>query len=158
MQDAVDLATDFKLEISLSDKSGLTDEAVANRALVVATYLALEAGQEDALAKILDPDILFVEADSLPYGGTKRGIAGTMEGVGEMLAAWRNIHVEITEFLCAGDLVIAYMVFHGISRATGQVYTGPCAEVFRLANGKITEWRPIYWDTKAAAEAAGLSH
>lgn len=153
MSETADLATDFKLSISLSDKSGLTDEAHANRDLVVKTYLALEAGQEDALVQILDPDILFVEADALPYGGERRGIAATMEGVGEMLAAWRDITVEIEEFVTGGDLVIAYMTFRGISRATGRTYTGPCAEVFRMANGKITEWRPIYWDTNAAVAA-----
>jgi len=158
MQDAADLATNFKLSINLSDKSGLTDEAIANRDLVVKTYLALEAGQEDALAKILDPGIVFVEADALPYGGTRHGISGTMEGVGAMLAAWRDIDVQIEEFLCAGDLVIAYMVFTGKSRATGETYTGPCAELFRMAGGKITEWRPIYWDTQAAAAAIGASN
>ena len=39
--------------------------------------------------------------------------------------------------------MIAYMVFTGVSRASGQTYSGPCAELFRFANGKITEWRPM---------------
>jgi len=65
---------------------------------------------------------------------------------------------EIEEFLCAGDPMIAYMVFTGVSRASGQTYTGPCAELFRFANGKITEWRPIYWDTQAAAAATAAAN
>jgi ketosteroid isomerase-like protein len=27
--------------------------------------------------------------------------------------------------------------------------------VFRLRDGKIVEWRPIYWDTHAVREACG---
>ena len=91
MQDAPDAATGFRLAINLSDRSGLTEEAAANRELVMKTYLALEAGQEDALTRILDPQITFHEPASLPYGGTRHGIDGALQGVTAMLAAWHDI-------------------------------------------------------------------
>jgi ketosteroid isomerase-like protein len=145
--------TNFTLKVSLSDTSGLTETARANRDLMVQVYHALEHGDQGALAAILDPEIKFFEAESLPYGVSAQGIEATLQGVGGMMNAWSKIHVDIEEFATAGDLVIAYMRFTGTSRATGKIYDAVCAEVFRFRAGRVIEWRPVYWDTHAARNA-----
>jgi ketosteroid isomerase-like protein len=145
--------TRFTLNVSLSETSGLTETARANRDLMVQVYHAIEHGDQGALAAILDPEIQFFEAESLPYGVTARGIAATLQGVGGMMNAWSKIHVDIEEFAAAGDLVIAYMRFTGTARATGKIYDAVCAEVFRFRAGRVIEWRPVYWDTHAARNA-----
>jgi ketosteroid isomerase-like protein len=149
-------ATVFNLSVNLSAGSGLTDEARTNRELLLTAYHAVAAGSQEALVALLDPEVRFFEADSLPYGVAAQGIEATIAGVGGMLAAWRDITVEIEEILAAGDLVIAYLRFIGTARHTGRVYDAVCAEVFRFRAGRIIEWRPIYWDTHAVREACGL--
>ncbi|HKT74970.1 MAG TPA: nuclear transport factor 2 family protein [Steroidobacteraceae bacterium] len=145
--------TQFELAMSLSASSGLTPEAHSNRDLMVKAYRAIEAGDQGALTALLDPNVRFVEAPSLPYGCDVRGVEATAAGVSGMMAAWSKIRVDVEDFTAAGDLVIAYMRFTGISRKTGKPYSGECAEVFRFRNSRIIEWRPIYWDTHAAREA-----
>ena len=146
---------EFSLTLSLGEHSGMTDTANANRALILDAYERMFAGESEALAGLLDPDVLFAEAESLPYGVTVRGIAGARQGVAKMFTAWRSLAVEIHEFTAAGDLVIAYLTMKGVGRETADVYEGMTAEVFRLNDGKIIEWRPIYWDTHRVRQVCG---
>jgi len=149
--------TDFKVIMRLGPESGLTAAAQHNRDVMLKVYNAISHGDQSELAAILDPDILFVEAPSLPYGVVARGIDATLAGVNGMFATWREIEVEVEEILTAGDLTCLYMNFKAVSRATGQTYEGVCAEMFRFKNRKIIEWRPVYWDTHAARLACGIS-
>ncbi|MET0547611.1 MAG: nuclear transport factor 2 family protein [Caulobacterales bacterium] len=145
----------FQLSISTASP-GLDATAVKNRQAVVDAYKAIEAGDPNALNALLDPNIVFIEADSLPYGGTFHGIEGAQAGVAGMFGAWSHLKVEIEDILASGDMTLAYLMMTSTSRATGKVYKGHTAEMFRFKNGKIIEWRPIYWDTHAARIACGL--
>jgi ketosteroid isomerase-like protein len=148
-----DTATQFELAVNLSATSGPTPVAQSNRELMVKAYRAVEKGDQGPLMALLDPEVRFIEAPSLPYGCDVRGIEAAVAGVGSMMAAWSKMRVEIEEILSAGDLVIVYMRVAATSRKTGKPYAGECAEVFRLRKSRIIEWRPIYWDTHAAREA-----
>jgi ketosteroid isomerase-like protein len=114
------------------------------------------AGDGEAMIRLLDPEVFFTEAPSLPYGCEARGIAGVRQGIAGIHAAWRELRAEIFEYAAAGDIVIAYMVIDGISEATGRRYQGPLAELFRFRNGKVVEWRPLYWDTHEVRKVCGL--
>lgn len=141
------------LKLALGPGSGMTAEAQRNRALLHKAYVDMIAGKESALFDLLDPEVRFREAASLPYGCDVRGIDAALQGVGAMMAAWSVMDVVFEEFVAAGDLVIAYMYVKATARNTGKPYEGPCAEVFRFRNGRIIEWHPIYWDTHAVREA-----
>lgn len=132
------------------------DTAGANAKLLIDAYKAMDAGDEGALMKLLADDCTFIEAATLPYGGVYKGVAGAVEGVGGMFSAWKHLRVDIEQITAGGDLVIAYMHLVGTARATGKIYEGPTAELFRFRDGKITEWRPIYWDTHAVRVACGI--
>jgi len=149
------MSTPFELILNVPD-NGFNETAKKNRDAVIGAYQATLQGTESALFEILDKDVAFHEAESLPYGGTQSGVPGAQAGVAGMFGAWSHLRVEIEEILAAGDLVIAYMQITGTSRATGKVYAGPVAELFRFKSGKISEWRPIYWDTHAVRKACGL--
>jgi ketosteroid isomerase-like protein len=147
----------FELSIRLSEDSGLTDTARQNRELLYTAYKNMAAGDGEAIARLLDPEVVFIEAEGLPYGVSASGIEGALQGVAGMFGAWSQLRAEFLEFLAGGDLVIAYLIMTGIARATGQTYSGPTAELFRFRNGKIIEWRPIYWDTHAVRKVCGLA-
>lgn len=146
-----------KLTLSTPESGGLTETARRNRELLAQAYREMLAGDGDALVRLLDPEVFFTEAPSLPYGCEAHGIPEVRQAIAGIHAAWRDLHAEIFEYLAAGDLVIAYMVITGISEATGREYKGPLAELFRFRNGKIIEWRPLYWDTHQVRVVCGLA-
>lgn len=145
----------LELVLRVSEEGGLDTEAEANRTRLLDYYRARMAGDPDAFANFVDPDLDFFQASGLPYGGEAKGAEGALKLVGAMFATWRKLKVEVLEITAGGDLVIAYLMLTGISRATGDRYHGPTAEVFRFRDGKVVEWRPIYWDTHAVRRACG---
>ena len=146
-------AEQFTMSLDLPDGP---DESAANRTILHDAYLAIIAGNGGALFDLLDDDVEFIEASSLPYGTHVRGIPAAQAGVAEMFKSWRHMHVDITHFTASHDLVIAYMQMSATSRATGDVYNGPAAEIFRFRNGRIIEWRPIYWDTHLVRKVCAI--
>jgi len=150
-------APQLELVLKLTEDSGLTDTARANREILVKAYQAMLDGNESALAEILDPEVRFYEAKGLPYGVEAEGIDGALAGVAGMFSAWSHLYTEFQEFLAGGDMVIAYLWMRATARETGEIYEGPTAEMFRFKNGKVIEWRPIYWDTHRVREVCGLT-
>ena len=149
-------ATAFELALN-APENGFNETARQNRQAIIDAYKAILKGDEAALIRLLDPNVLFVEAAGLPYGCEYRGVEGVQKGVEGMFGAWSKLRVVIEECVAGSDLVIAYMTMKATSRKTGKVYDGYTAELFRFKNGKITEWRPIYWDTHAVRVACGLA-
>jgi ketosteroid isomerase-like protein len=149
-------APHFELVLSLAPDSGMTETARQNREAILGAYRDTVSGDDQALIRLLDPEVVFLEAKGLPYGVEAKGIQGAIDGVAGMFGAWKTLRAEFFEFAAAGDIVIAYMMLTGVGRATGLTYHGPTAELFRFRRGKIIEWRPIYWDTHRVREVCGL--
>lgn len=143
------LATEssFSLTLKAGSNDDISDIARDNRRTLIRAYEAQLAGDLDSWWSIFDPDVEFHEAESLPYGCSLKGLAAAQRGMAGMFAAWTHVDVEFEQFTAAGDLVIAYLRMRATSRKSGKVYDAPTAELFRFRNGKVIEWRPIYWDT-----------
>jgi uncharacterized protein len=139
--------------LTFKAREGALDEtAIRNRKIIYDLYAETNgAGIFDLLAD----DVVFRQAPSLPYGAELHGIEAAKEGFANVIGAWASLQVEVEELVAAGDLVIAYMMLEGVGKATGKSYSGPTAEVFRMRDGKIIEWRPLYWDTHAVRLACG---
>jgi ketosteroid isomerase-like protein len=147
----------FDLNIELGPDSGITETASHNRALLVAAYEAMVSGNDpEALIRLLDPKVIFYEAASLPFGCIEKGPDGCVKGVQGMFSAWSSLRVTFMEFTAAGDIVIAYMRLAGVSRHTGKTYDQPNWEMFRFCDGRIVEWRPIYWDVHEVRQVCGV--
>ena len=127
-----------------------------NRRLLFDAYTSLLAGDHDALFNLCAPDLTYILPPSLPYGCVKTGVEGARAGVAGAFGAWSRVKCEIQEFVATGDLVIAFMQVALTGRATGEVYEGPTAETFRFRDGRIIEWRVIYWDTHRVRKVCGL--
>lgn len=148
-------ASTFGVKLRVNSGSDIDDIARSNRRILIQAYEAQIAGDIEAWWSIFDPDVEFHEASSLPYGGSLKGLEAAKQGMGAMFEAWRDVQVDFENFLAAGDLVIAYLRMHAVSRRTGDAYDAPVAEVFRFRNGKVIEWRPIYWDTHEVRKVCG---
>jgi ketosteroid isomerase-like protein len=114
---------------------------------------ALTGSYEDFLA-LLDEDIRIILPDSLPHGGSFRGIAGARELRGRLLAAWSAFNVEVLEYLTGQDSVIALIHLVGVLSSTGRAVDTRIAEYWRYRAGKVIELSAYYFDTDAIARAA----
>ncbi len=147
-------ASSFELIMHFED-AGFDETARQNRQAVADAYRAMQRGDIEAWGAMFDPQVRFHEAGSLPYGGVYEGIQATRRGCDAMFAEWETLHVEIEELPAAGGIVFAYLTMTARARKTGKQFSFPVAELFRFRDGKVIEWRPIYWDTHLAREAAG---
>ena len=149
--------TTFELMISAQETNDVS-KSQRNRKILADAYAAVLSGNEFAVFDCCVPDVVFIEAESLPYGCRKVGVEAAKAGVAGAFGAWTHLKCEIEEYVAAGDIVIVYMNVTATARATGEVYEGPTAETFRFNDeGKIIEWRVIYWDTHRVREVCGLS-
>ena len=150
----------FDITLGPALDADLSDKAARNRQLIVNAYKALKSGGDVGamgLFELVAPDVQFLEAPSLPYGGTFHGVEGARAGNEGVLRAWRVFHCEIQEVTAAGELVIAYMWLRGSPYGSDEVCEGPVTELFRCKDDKIVEWRPIYWDTHRVRQVFGLA-
>ena len=143
-------------EFKFDPKSDIDETAQRNRRTVIAAHEAMRAGDLETFFAMFDPDVEFYEARSLPYGCSVKGLAAARKGVDAMLATWSRLYMEIENFTAAGDIVLGYYRLINTSKATGKVYDAPVAELFRFRNGKVVEWRALYWDTHEVREVCGL--
>lgn len=135
----------------------MTDQEKHNVSIVKKLYeTALRT--DNWLPELLNdihPDIIAHEADGLPYGGTYRGISGFERLLKLMYATWDDMYFQPIEFLSGGDYVICYVYLSGVGKKTGLSFSIPLAELYRFQDGKIIEFRPIYYDTKKCSEVFG---
>jgi uncharacterized protein len=137
----------------------MTDDALAVlKGMYAAEQEYLDAGGPgrasfDPLAPFFAPDVALHQADSLPYGGTWRGHAGMERFFVAMSTAWESFEMLEQEFHPAGDVVVVRTQVRAIARATGRQLEFPILQTVHVAEGRITEVWPFYWDTAAIADA-----
>jgi hypothetical protein len=103
----------------------------------------------------LAPDVRLHEADGLPYAGTYHGPDGFRRLL-EKVYGLAELTIHHTEFLDAGDTVIARMDTTLTFRATGEAIDMPIVELYRFTGDQITYVDVFYKDTHAVARAAHL--
>ena len=127
--------------------------AAENRAILAGAIDSVLAGDRDAYWAIYHPDAVFHEADCLPYGGAHRGIEAIKTGYGMIHQVFDGVHALFEELLAAGDIVIAYQQIDFRVRKNGRTGSFPVAELFRFRDGKVIEWRALYFDADMVTRA-----
>ena len=118
----------------------------------------MNAGGADAganfadMAATLDPEIVLHQSPDLPWGGEFHGHAGYEEWARQMSRAFDRLDVKDTRFFTDGDTVVITCRLVTRSRASGQKLDLPMAQVVRVCNGRIAEFRPFYWNVPAYRE------
>ena len=137
----------------------MTDDALAVlKGMYAAEQEYLDAGGPgrasfEPLAPFFAPDVVLHQADALPYGGTWRGHAGLERFFVAMSTAWESFEMLEQELHPAGDVVVVRTEVRATARATGRKLEFPILQTVRVAEGRITEVWPFYWDTAAIAAA-----
>lgn len=105
------------------------------------------------LAATLHPDVVMHQAAGLPYGGDWTGAAGLERFFAAMSDTWSALEVLDQEYVTQGDTVVIVLRMRARSRATGREIDMPMAQVVRIEDGLIRDFRPFYWDTAAVTAA-----
>lgn len=124
---------------------------------IVRNFLgAARQGDKATVASLLHPEAQVIEADSLPFGGVVSGVEGFNQLVRKVFTTFVNTAVTIDEYVADGDTVVVLATMSGQSKTSGEAFSMPICEIWRLRDGLITEIRPFYHDTQRInALAAG---
>ncbi|MER6850113.1 nuclear transport factor 2 family protein [Streptomyces flaveolus] len=124
-----------------------------------AEYLAAGGPGEasfDLLAPFFAPDVELHQADALPYGGVWRGHEGMTRFFLLMGEVWESFHMVEQQFLATGETAVVLTQVRARARASGRELGFPILQAITVKNGRITEVRPFYWDTRAIADACAV--
>ncbi|HVW43611.1 MAG TPA: nuclear transport factor 2 family protein [Amycolatopsis sp.] len=111
----------------------------------------LRAGDVSGCLDLLDEDIVFAEAKSLPFGGDYRGKSGFVQLLRNVS---RDYLIELGEpEIGDGGAFVAVRV-HGraMSRATGRGLDMRVVDLYELRDGKITRVDVFYHDSQAMTD------
>lgn len=120
--------------------------------VVAAAYRALGAGDAPTLIGLLHPEAeIYHAASELPWGGSYHGIDGFKEFAGRVAAAMETT-LEVDDIFDAGDTVVGIARVHGTMRATGKEFDSREVNVWRVRDGKITNFE-LYLEAPALLAA-----
>ena len=127
--------------------------AQSNVEAVQALYRAFLKRELMTILSLVDPGIEIRQSDVVPWGGTYKGLGGLKEFFGKLL---ENVDskVEFTEWIEAGNAVVAIGRSHGTAIATGNTFDIAIVHVWHLRDGKAVLFEP-YIDTAAMLKALG---
>lgn len=109
-------------------------------------------------ADLFTPDFV----DHAPWPGHSRDAAGFAAGLGEMVAAFPDLRVEVQQTVAQGDMLTARFTLSGShlgpfmgAPASGKTFNVEAIDILRMQDGRIAEhWGVI--DAAAMAEQLGL--
>ncbi len=126
---------------------------MSNLETVQKMYDAFRNRDRDRLLQIFDPEIEWIQNDGFPGESRHVGAASVVDEVfGALRSDWDHWRAPVSEWIDAGDTVIALGQYQGVYAATGNGMTAAFAHVYDLRKGRIVRYRQ-YTDTLKIAEA-----
>lgn len=108
----------------------------------------------NAMAATLDPDVALHQSPDLPFGGEYIGHKRYQEWADAMSAIFDKVDAQNPEFLEKDDTVVIVCTLVTRIRATREDMKLPMVQIVKVKSGKITEFRPFYWNVPAYVAAA----
>jgi ketosteroid isomerase-like protein len=124
--------------------------AAENKEIVRAAYEGMATGNPKAFFGALDPEIVIIEPDPLPYGGTYKGQAEVMEfmkGAAQVIDAGSKFEVET---LTADEDRVVATLRVGLHSGGESLLS----EHWTMRDGKAIELRVFCFDPTAVAAPA----
>jgi ketosteroid isomerase-like protein len=119
-------------------------------------YQALAPGRRADLMDLLDPHVVLEIPEGFPGGGgTYRGLKAYLEDFLYNFYGSFDLETVPTEFLDAGETVIALGHHHGHALSTGLTVDAPFVHIWTVREGLLVRGR-MFTDTAALCIAAGL--
>ena len=108
----------------------------------------------DEMAATLDPSVVLHQSPDLPFGGEYVGHARYREWADAMSAIFDQVDAQNPQFYEKAETVVIECTLVTRIRATGEEMKLPMVQVVTVKQGKITEFRPFYWNVPAYSAAA----
>ena len=122
------------------------DQTERNRTVIQRLYAAATAGDSAAIESLIDDSCVLTQSPGHPVPGTWTGREAMLQGMAQVFGVLRNTGITVHEIVADGPTrVIGLVDAHGTD-TSGDAYEMPVAEIFEVADGKVTEIRPFYWD------------
>ena len=117
-------------------------------------YEKFGAGDIAGLLAMFDGDIKWTvpEVENAPFGGSRTGVENVARFFQELVTAEEITNFEPREFLAQGDRVVVLGHSAATVRETNREYATDWVHVFRLKDGKVTEFLEFF-DNAAATRA-----
>ncbi len=116
-----------------------------------------EGGSFAEFAATLADDVVLHQSPDLPWGGEYVGPNRYEEWAWAMNAVFDQVDMREPQFFEQGDTVVIVGTLATRIRATGETMELPMAQAVTVKEGKITDFRPFYWNVPAYAAAARSS-
>jgi ketosteroid isomerase-like protein len=123
-----------------------------NVSVVRSSYEAFGRGDFSAVLETMDPEIEWVDQESLPWGGAHHGHDEFGVHMQSFAANFEEFRIEPREFLDAGDQVVVAGRFAG--RGPGGEFDVGVVYVWELRDGGVVRVES-YTDTARVLEALG---
>ncbi len=124
-----------------------------NAEIIRDLYGAFDRDDLPAVLKVLDRDVVWIEAEGFPYGGSHEGPDAVVREVLEKLGTeWDDFNAVPRQFVAEGETVVALGEYSGRFKATGKRFSAPFAHVWTLRGGKVVKFQQ-YTDTLIVARA-----
>jgi uncharacterized protein len=109
---------------------------VANRAVVMAVYDAIEPQDSETLLTLMDTDMQIYQSTELPWGGI---YLGPEEAVAffENVTANLDVTLQFESVLGAADHVLVTGRAIGFAKRTGKVFDVPVVHLWQMDRGKV---------------------
>jgi uncharacterized protein len=127
----------------------------SNTALIQNAYADFQKGDITRLLDRLTDDVAWTTPyppEIVPHGGSRTGKAGVQSFFDQLAESYEITKFDPREFISSGDYVVALVSIAGHVRATGIQAAEEVAHVFRVRNGKISEFRE-YADARSVVAA-----
>jgi len=125
----------------------------SNLEIVRELYAAFARQDAETLSRLIRPEIVWVQNEGFPAGGTHVGLPAVMRDVfGKFKADWTIWQAKVADWLDAGDRIVVLGEYQGTCRATGKSMTAAFAHVYTLLDGRVVKFQQ-FADTRQVAAA-----
>ena len=103
----------------------------------------VQTGGKDCgpVAATLHPQIVMIQADSLPFGGQWHGRDGVKRWMQAFGEAWSSVSATDLRFFEHDDTVVVVAQMEAAARASGQPFRAPICHVGRIRDGLLIEFQ-----------------
>jgi ketosteroid isomerase-like protein len=126
-----------------------------NVEIVREVHEAINARDEEALTRLLDPEIVWIQNPNAPDPGALHGHGGVRELRAMVDDSFEDVHLDAETFLDHGDTVVALGYMRARGRGSGVEIREARAWVWSLRDGRVIRHQ-TFDDQRVALEAAGL--
>lgn len=123
--------------------------------MMTSLYEAFGRGDAAAVLGVFDPEIVWMEAENIPYADRNPyvGPQQVAEGVfGRIMSEWDGFTVTPQQYVSDGETVVTTGRYRGTYKATGTPIDAQFVHVWTIRGGRITAFQQ-YADTLQFARA-----